>query len=50
MLEADNVDAVLILAPVGLHHTIALEAIAAGKHVLIEKPFAISVRGRPPDR
>lgn len=44
MLEDDAVDAVLVLAPVGLHHTIALEAIAAGKHVLIEKPFAISVR------
>jgi predicted dehydrogenase len=43
MLEADNVDAVLILAPVGLHHVVALEAIAAGKHILIEKPFAISV-------
>lgn len=44
MLEADDIDAVLVLAPVGLHHTIALDAIAAGKHVLIEKPFAISVR------
>ncbi len=44
MLDADDIDAVLILAPVGLHHTIALDAIAAGKHVLIEKPFAISVR------
>jgi 1,5-anhydro-D-fructose reductase (1,5-anhydro-D-mannitol-forming) len=43
MLAADNVDAVLVLAPVGLHHTIALAAIEAGKHVLIEKPFAISV-------
>jgi predicted dehydrogenase len=44
MLDADNVDAVLVLAPVGLHHTIALAALAAGKHVLVEKPFAISVR------
>jgi len=44
MLEADGIDAVLVLAPVGLHHTIALDAIAAGKHVLIEKPYAISVR------
>jgi predicted dehydrogenase len=44
MLDADGIDAVLVLAPVGLHHTIALDAIAAGKHVLIEKPFAISVR------
>lgn len=44
MLDADNIDAVLILAPVFLHHEIALDAINAGKHVLIEKPFAISVR------
>jgi 1,5-anhydro-D-fructose reductase (1,5-anhydro-D-mannitol-forming) len=44
MLDADVVDAVLILAPVSLHHSIALDALAAGKHVLIEKPFAISVR------
>ncbi|MGI8484853.1 MAG: Gfo/Idh/MocA family protein [Thermomicrobiales bacterium] len=44
MLEADDIDAVLILASVGLHHTIALDCLKAGKHVLIEKPFAISVR------
>lgn len=44
MLDDDAVDAVLILAPVGLHHTIALDALAAGKHVLIEKPFAVSVQ------
>lgn len=44
MLEADDVDAVLILAPVGLHHEIALDCLAAGKHVLIEKPFTISVQ------
>ncbi len=44
MVESDLVDAVLILAPVHLHHEIALAALAAGKHVLIEKPFAITVR------
>lgn len=44
MVESDAVDAVLILAPVQLHHQIALAALAAGKHVLIEKPFAITVR------
>jgi 1,5-anhydro-D-fructose reductase (1,5-anhydro-D-mannitol-forming) len=44
MLADDVVDAVLVLAPVGLHHVIALDCLAAGKHVLIEKPFAISVR------
>lgn len=44
MLEADVADAVLILGPVGLHHQIALDCLAAGKHVLTEKPFAITVR------
>ena len=44
MLDADLVDAVLVLAPVSLHHQVALDALAAGKHVLIEKPFAISVK------
>lgn len=44
MLEDDVVDAVLVLAPVGLHHQIAIASLAAGKHVLIEKPFAITVR------
>ncbi len=44
MLDDDVVDAVLVTAPVGLHHQIALDCLAANKHVLIEKPFAISVR------
>ena len=44
MLEDDEVDAVLILVPVGMHHRVALDCLAAGKHVLIEKPFAITVR------
>ncbi len=44
MLDADVVDAVLVLVPVGLHHQVALDCLAAGKHVLVEKPFAISVR------
>ena len=44
MLDDDVVDAVLILAPVGLHHQIAIASLAAGKHILIEKPFAVTVR------
>jgi predicted dehydrogenase len=44
LVESDLVDAVLVLAPVQMHHTVALAALAAGKHVLIEKPFAITVR------
>lgn len=44
MLATDIVDAVLILAQVSVHHQVALAALDAGKHVLIEKPLAISVR------
>lgn len=44
MLDDDAVDAVLILVPVGMHHRVALDCLAAGKHVLLEKPFAITVR------
>lgn len=44
MLDEDVVDAVLIASPVSRHHQIALDCLAANKHVLIEKPFAISVR------
>ena len=38
-----GVDAVTIAAPTHLHHPIALECIAAGCHVLVEKPIASSV-------
>ena len=38
-----GVDAVVIAAPTHLHHDISLAAIAAGKHVLVEKPIAPSV-------
>ncbi len=38
------VDAVVVLATVDVHHLIALGAIEAGKHVIMEKPFAITVR------
>jgi 1,5-anhydro-D-fructose reductase (1,5-anhydro-D-mannitol-forming) len=44
MLDSDVADAVLVLAPVSFHHEVALAALSAGQHVLIEKPFAISVR------
>jgi 1,5-anhydro-D-fructose reductase (1,5-anhydro-D-mannitol-forming) len=44
MLADDVVDAVLVLVPVGLHHQVVLDCLAVGKHVLVEKPFAISVR------
>jgi UDP-N-acetylglucosamine 3-dehydrogenase len=38
-----GLDAVVIAAPTHLHHAIALDCIAAGLHVLVEKPIAPSV-------
>ncbi|HEY9215323.1 MAG TPA: Gfo/Idh/MocA family oxidoreductase [Ancylobacter sp.] len=42
-LLALGVDAVIVSAPSHLHHDIALTAIAAGAHVLVEKPIAPTV-------
>jgi predicted dehydrogenase len=39
-LEDPTVDLVAIATPPALHHKMALQAIAAGKHVLVEKPMA----------
>jgi predicted dehydrogenase len=38
-----EVDAVQVAAPTGLHHALGLEALAAGKHVLMEKPLAATL-------
>ncbi|PRY44990.1 Gfo/Idh/MocA family protein [Umezawaea tangerina] len=38
-----SVDAVIVAAPDRFHHSIAAEALAAGKHVLVEKPLASTV-------
>ena len=42
LIEDPQVDVVYVATPHPLHHDQALEAIAAGKHVLIEKPIAMS--------
>ena len=47
MLARDDVDAVAIATPARTHHAIALAALRAGKHVLVEKPLADSVERRP---
>jgi len=44
MLRKADIDAVEIYTPVYTHHTIALDSLEAGKHVLVEKPLAISVK------
>ncbi len=43
LLARDEVDAVAILSPSGLHPSQALAALGHGKHVLVEKPIALSV-------
>ncbi len=45
LLSRDDVDAVSIVTPDHLHREMALAAIAAGKHVLVEKPMDLSVEG-----
>ena len=44
LIEDPQVDVVYISTPHPLHHAQALEAIAAGKHVLVEKPIAMSAQ------
>ena len=44
LLARDDVDAVAIATPVGTHAPLAVAALRAGKHVLVEKPLAACVR------
>jgi len=44
MLEKAPIDAVIINTPHHLHYPMALDAIKAGKHVLVDKPMAISLK------
>ncbi len=44
ILRDPHVDAVAIATPVGTHVSLATAALEAGKHVLLEKPLADSVR------
>lgn len=47
VLDDPTIDAVAIATPARTHHGLALQALRAGKHVLVEKPLADSVaRGR----
>jgi predicted dehydrogenase len=45
VLARDDVDAVTIATPNSLHEPIAVAALAAGKHVMCEKPLALSLDG-----
>ncbi|GAA4430652.1 Gfo/Idh/MocA family oxidoreductase [Georgenia halophila] len=43
LLARTDVDAVVVAVPSGLHADVAVAALDAGKHVLLEKPIEISV-------
>jgi predicted dehydrogenase len=43
VVEADDVDLVLVLTSMVEHGPIALAALEAGKHVLVEKPMAVNL-------
>jgi predicted dehydrogenase len=45
MLAREELDAVSVATPDDLHRAVVLDAVAAGKHVLVEKPLDISVEG-----
>lgn len=43
MIEQPEIDMVTICLPPQLHGKVTLEALKAGKHVLVEKPLATSL-------
>jgi predicted dehydrogenase len=42
LVNDENVDAIYVSTPHPFHHENALQALNAGKHVLVEKPFAMN--------
>ena len=43
-VRRDDLDLISIAAPVALHHPITLAALGAGKHVMCEKPLALTAQ------
>ena len=44
MLKRDDIDIVYISTPPFLHHPQAIAALKSGKHVIVEKPFALTIK------
>jgi predicted dehydrogenase len=42
LLKDPGIDAIVIATPVGAHFSLAIAALRAGKHVLVEKPIAVT--------
>jgi UDP-N-acetyl-2-amino-2-deoxyglucuronate dehydrogenase len=42
-LSTEDIDIVVVCTPTGRHGEVAIEALAAGKHVIVEKPAEITV-------
>jgi len=45
MIEREELDAITVVTPDFAHRQITLDALAAGKHVLVEKPLDVAVEG-----
>lgn len=45
VFRRDDVDAVVIATPASLHRPLVMQALAAGRHALVEKPMALDVAG-----
>jgi len=43
-MEDPRIDAVVISTPAATHYDLAMRCLGAGKHILVEKPFATSVK------
>lgn len=43
LLSSDDVDAVCVCTPSGLHAPLSIKAANAGKHIVVEKPMAITL-------
>ncbi|OFW81016.1 MAG: hypothetical protein A2201_01460 [Alicyclobacillus sp. RIFOXYA1_FULL_53_8] len=44
MLDSPTIDVIAVTTPSGLHSGIAMEALQAGKHVILEKPMTLSLQ------
>jgi predicted dehydrogenase len=45
LFESDDIDAIVICSPNHLHERQVVNALQAGKHVLVERPLALDARG-----